>query len=231
MTRADKMIIPFRELTAKIKSSETSNGGYYWNDSGVDDKTLANLLLCILYHNKKINRASFLARMNGEPTRRVHTYKSKVLNEWFSDVPLIDVLLQEATSCNNLDLTFEEYFEHLNLGLNRNRNYCIDVIAIGVFKSIQDRHSNYNSDYFCDFVNASKLTTLESNTYEATDSRYDLGNGYCCDDCDGDYENYKRQRWHFNYRIDDKEVSKQLKNVFLPMKTHLRNMDDKVANW
>lgn len=31
-------------------------------------------------------------------------------------------------------------------------------------------------------------------SYQEADKLYGLGDGYCCDDCDGDYNNYKKIR-------------------------------------
>lgn len=223
------MKIPFNEFLANVKTSGTSASGYYFNGSGVEDKTIANIMLCILYHNKKISRASFLARMNGDNTRRVNTYKSKVLNEWFNDAYIVDVLIKEAETCAERDLTFNQYFELLNLGLNRNRSYCVDVIAIGIFKAMLDQDPY--SYRFYDFVNESKVAEINFISFEYADRNYDLACGYCCEDHDGSWYEYKRQRYEHEYRVDKREIVKQLRSAFLTLKPHLRNPLDKVINW
>lgn len=224
------MIIPFNELLANVSLSR-GYSGWYSNSSGVEDKALSVIMLCILYHNKKISRASFLARMQVDNTRRVGTYKSKVLDEWFQETQLIDILIQEAETCDEKNLTFENYFTYLNLGMNRGRNFLVDFLVFSIFEPILNRYSSYDSDKLFNFINASKVINLEPMTYEYADSHYDLSSGYCCSDCDGCLGAYKRSRYECNYKMDESEIREALKKVFLPLKTHLKNPHDKLLNW
>lgn len=221
------MKIPFNELIYNI----SYENDYYACYNGIADETLSNLMLCILYHNKAISRASFLARMNGDKTRTIQTYKSKVLHDkWFENMGLTGILIQEASSCAQRDLTFEQYFEYLNLGLNRGRNFCVEVIALGVFKAMLD--NDYSSRAFFAFINQSEVINTKLLTYEDADySHADLEFGYCCEDHDGCIEDYKRNRYEYHYKPRREDIVNELREAFLPMKTHLKNPKDKLLAW
>lgn len=224
------MIIPFNELLHNVNLT-SGYSSWYSNSSNVEDKALSVIMLCILYHNKKINRASFLARMQVDNTRKVNTYKSKVLNEWFQDTKLIDILIQEAQTCSERDLTFEQIFTYLNLGMNRGKNFIVDFIVFSFFEPMLNNLDSYYSDNVLNFINASKVIEIEPMTYDYADSHYDLSSGYCCDDCDGCINEYKRSRYQYNYKMDEKEIKDKLKKAFLPLKTHLKNPNDKLLTW
>jgi hypothetical protein len=224
------MIIPFNELLASVNLS-TGRSGWYSNSSNVEDKALSVIMLCILYHNKKISRASFLARMQVDNTRKIGTYKSKVLNEWFQDLQMVNILILEAETCTEQNLTFEQYFTYLNLGMNRGRNFLVDFLVFSIFEPMLNRLGSYDTDKVFNFINASKVIEIEPMTYEYADSHYDLSSGWCCDDCDGCESSYKRSKYEHYYKTDENEVKEQLKKAFLPLKTHLKNPQDKLINW
>lgn len=223
------MTIPFNELTNNIsKSGRWSSSGWYYNYSGIENKHMSMIMLCILYHNQKISRKSFTARMQAEQSldRRLKTYKSIVLDEWFQDTHITDVLVQEAETCNNRDLTFEEYFTYLNIGLSRNRNWVVNWIAFSIYKAMLNADANHAYR----FINASNLIEISPISYEEADRMYDLSSGFCCDDCDGDYYSYKQSKYQHYYRLNEKDVLKPLFEAFKKLKTHLRNPDDKLLN-
>lgn len=221
------MTIPFNELN--LRTSTWSSFGWFTNYSGVENKHISMLMLCILYHNEKISRKSFTARMNAEQSleRKLNTYKSIVLDKWFQDTCITDVLVQEVEdTCTERDLTIEQYFKYLNIGLSRNRNWCVNFIAFNVFKAMVNR----DLDHAYRFIKESKLIEISPISYEEADRMYDLRSGYCCEDHDGCLEEYKRSRYHYNYRLNEKDVMKQLYDVFIKMKTHLKNPEDKLLN-
>lgn len=223
------MTIPFNELTTNISTSgRWSPSGWFSNCSGLENKDVSMLMLCILYHNQKISRKSFTVRMQSEQSldRRLKTYKSTILDEWFQDTRITDVLVQEAETCNNRDLTFEEYFTYMNIGLSRNRNWIVNWLAFSVFKTML--YSNAEHAYR--FIQASKLIDIAPISFDEADRMYDLSSGYCCEDHDGDYYQYKIDRYHYHYRLNEKDILKQLFEAFKKLKSHLKNPDDKLLN-
>ena len=59
--------------------------------------------------------------------------------------------------------------------------------------------------------------------------RHDLSSGYCCEDHDGPIEDYKRNRYNWLYKNDDrKKLSESIQKAFLKYKNHQKNPNDKL---
>lgn len=236
------LYIPFNILKSKIYTERESRHGWFENQTEIDNRDISLLMLCILFHNNKINQKSFTSRMKqyfetvpnsfgqqvAKLSRKLGTYKSEIIDKWYTDTCLTNVLVDEVMeTCNTKDLTVEQYLKYLNLGLNRNKNFCVDVIAINIFLKVID---SYNKDWAYDFlnncgVNGLNLTHL---SFEKADSMYDLEFGYCCSDCNGCLRQYKESRYNYHYKKDStNDLTKQFKTIFLGMKTHNRNEHDR----
>lgn len=230
------MTISFKHLSEQI----TTDTSWFKNYTNIENKNISVLMLCILYHNAKISRESFTARMNDYRkvdakgvcllARVVGTYKSKVLNEWYEGVCITAVLVDEARSCVNVDLSVEEYLKYLNIGFNRNVNYCVDYLAFSIFKPMLD---HYDASWLYSFLTSCDIDGLNVTylSYEQADRLHDLGGGHCCDDCDGDYQTYKLNRYNYYYRNDDrKALGESIRKAFLVYKSHTRNPEDKLLH-
>lgn len=232
------LYIPFNILKRKIFTEKESRNGWFSNETEINDKDISLLMLCILFHNGKISQKSFTSRMkqyfetvknnyggqNPKLSRKIGTYKSEILNRWYVDISLTNVLVDEVVeTCRIKDLTVNEYLKYLNLGLNKNKNFCIDVIAINVFLKVIE---SYDKDWAYDFLNNCGIDGLNLThlSFKQADREYDLSSGYCCYDCDGCLSEYKRSRYDYLYRKDStNDLKNQFKTLFLAMKTHNKN--------
>jgi hypothetical protein len=234
--KENEMIIPFRQLKEKIK---TEKGWWaYDNMSNIDNQDLSVIMLCILFHNKKISRERFVARMQQYfktkdsyimISRRLGTYKSELLNRWYSDISLTNVYVEEVfETCTCNDLTIEDYLKYLNIGFNRNRNFCIDFIAFSVFRKVIH---HWDKNWAYDFLTSCGIKDLNLSylSYEEADRNYDLSFGYCCEDCDGCLRQYKESRYDYLYKNDaEKELTEKFRDIFMNMKKHLKNPNEKL---
>jgi hypothetical protein len=96
------------------------------------------------------------------------------------------------------DLTLEQVLPYINLLLNKNKNYCIDFIYKQFVEPIAN--SIYYS-YKTDLIESFKLFKIDETSFYIEG----LGDGYCCEDCDGSYTEYKGNK----YQI---EVANIIKN-------------------
>jgi hypothetical protein len=223
------MTIKFEILLKQIKPE--SHWGFL-NYSNISDKDISVLMLCILHHNGKINRESFTKRLSqyfqgNMLERRLKTYKSSILNTWFSDVSLTAVLVEEVEkSCTAVDLTVDDYLKLLNLGFSKRKNYLVDWLAFNVFKPILYHN---DAEWVYEFYSSAGIKNLELSalSFEVAERTYDLEFGYCCEDCSGCLSRYKRSQFEHLYRKDaEKELKSQIAKELLKYKKHLKNIYD-----
>lgn len=158
-----------------------------------------NIILLILIHlhiDKKINdaqlKAFFKNYRKGILDRFVKTYHCSINDKWYNEEPMLEVFFDIYNDIPNKDLTIEQVLPYLNLLLNKNKNYCIDFI----YKQFVEPaiiFMNIYSDNSIDFLNSFKLG-IDIPTYS---QMIGLGSGYCCEDHDGDYEEYKRRNYEY----------------------------------
>jgi len=212
------------------------NGFERWSHNmGIDANKASVLMLCILYHNGKISRESFIAKMQqyfekNMLSRKIGTYYSVVLDEWFNDVTMDEILIQEAhETCVEKDISIENYLKYLNLGLNRCKNWCVNFIATIVNDVM---YSFYENERF-KFIKDCNFTGIDIDylSYEDAEAKYDLSNGYCCKDCDGCLGAYKRSRYERYYKPDQNkidDINEKIRNYFFGLKKHNKNKNDEL---
>jgi hypothetical protein len=170
----------------------------------LEDRNTILLIIIHLHIDKKINdaklKALFKNYRNGTLTRHINTYYSKVNDRWYNDEPMRNIYLDIYEFMPKKDLSLEQVLPYLNLLLNRNKNYCIDFIYKQYVEPIA------NSIYFIhnnqiDLIESLKLIEIDLTSFDADD----LGDGYCCEDCDGSYAQYKSNKYEL-------EVAKVIKN-------------------
>jgi len=189
MTIDPKLVIEYRDL-------------YYDND-----KPLL-LMLVLLYHNGSINRESFLALCKqhkaGKMDRYIKTYHCKINDKWYSDQPLFDVYLDVFYKAGINKVDFKSILPHFMLYTGKGKNYTIDWFFYQFIEPLINTYINSGS-YFSlndwkinQIIRAFQTFEINFSSNLQTFSNYvdNYGaSGYCCDDCDGDYETYGSYRY------------------------------------
>jgi hypothetical protein len=121
-------------------------------------------------------------------------------------------------------MDMDQLIYYVNLYFNKTKNYCIDYIFHEIIYSICSYHNKQNYEhtydyYFHDEFGYLKLFDID---YKDLDIRryydhYDLNDGYCCSDCDGDLKDYTKYRYIYRYLPDylksiENHISKFLKS-------------------
>lgn len=204
-------------MSLKIPTQQILNKLYtpwdavYSNELENEDTIV--MLLCILYHNNKIttqqlaiylHRHSSINKNKDEIVldRWLNTYKSPISGLWYNDVTYLTALYgdyQDAV-CVDLDISVEQYLKYLNIGFNRNRNWCLNYMA-----------NNWIKPYFY-YLDKLKWFGFEYMTFEEADDYHNLGSGYCCSDCDGCLRQYKESRYKDRYAPDMDDIKEYIIN-------------------
>lgn len=195
----------------------------YW---GVLPKKLVVFLIITHLHVQgKINdeklKAMFKSLKNGTLIREINTYHCKINNKWYDSEDMFTILCEVYNEvCIRKDLDIEVVLKYLNKFLNANRNYCINYIYIEFLLPL------FNN--LCDSKNVKLLKTFELKdfnvnyiSYEDADRSGSLSSGYCCEDCSGCLEEYKRIRYEYNYNrpSDIKEMKQYFIDALNKLKT------------
>jgi hypothetical protein len=112
-------------------------------------------------------------------------------------------LISDQKTLKQYEFTVEELLVYVNLMLNKNRNYCIDWLYTNIFSRLIN-----NGHYYFNRLNLPiKFESIDN--FDVT--------GYCCDDCDGDYEQYKAYRYE-HYVVE--RAKDDLKKYFISLKRY-----------
>ena len=133
--------------------------------------------------------------------RKINTYHCTINDKWYNGEGTFGIFCEAYEDvCKRTDLSIEEFLPYLQLYTNKNRNYCLNFIF---YEYIEPLLNNIKGYYEPRILRSFNLKHLEDTvlTYEEADRKYQLGSGYCCEDCDGDYTQYKKNRYHYNYEI------------------------------
>jgi len=117
-------------------------------------------------------------------------------------------------ACPKINIEFEDFLKYVQKLLNKNRNFCIDWIFFSIVKPLIDSSSSYTA------LNQLRSLDVEEFddrflTFEEADRKHELGFGYCCDNCDGDYKQYKRNRYERMYLDNMEDKAKKVFKQFL----------------
>lgn len=188
-----------------------------WNNA--NESTLL-MLIVQLHLNNRINEQSLSALLNnlkqGKLDRRVNTYHCKYNDKWYSDESMQDILIDVISELNVQDIPIQKMIYYVNRYLNKPRNYCIDYIIgnyiLPLIKRIDYHHIDIASNLLKDF-NLSYYPNVRSyDNYEPW--------GYCCEDCDGKYSDYKFSQYK-SYVLD--QAVKDIKQAFKTYFDYLRD--------
>lgn len=229
---------PVNVLMNNIKISED---WYYHNNRiysalGIELQDISIFLLIVLYHNNLITRQQFCTYCNkydhdstfyskNELTRVVNTYCSPITKNWYNDASFTYILYDSCSqaNCKWEDISVEQFLQYLNLGFNRNRNWCINHLAFKYIKPLL-----HSTESKATLALNRLLPEIHILSYEEADDKYNLADGYCCQDCDGCKGEYKRSRYKYNFAPDYDKISEQIKTILLSWKTHNKNPTDKL---
>jgi hypothetical protein len=183
----------------------------------IEDRNIILLIIIHLHINKKINdvklKASFKNYRNRTLNRLVNTYHCRINNKWYNDEQMKTIYLDIYEDIEKKDLTIEQVLPYINLLLNKNKNYCIDFIYKQYVEPISSL-TYYSYGEVLEIFDSFKIKGIELISFE---DAIGLGDGYCCEDCSGDYEQYK----YSNY---EDLMSNDFKKKFLSKsKEFLRN--------
>ena len=166
----------------------------FYNKS-IKDRNIILLIIINLHIDKKINdaklKALFKNYRNKTLTRFVKTHHCTINDKWYNDENMKQIYLDVYEDMPKKDLTIEQVLPYLNLLLNRNKNYCIDFIYKQYVEPITSSIYCLNDEQI-DLFNSFKIGEISLTPYY---EMIGLGSGYCCEDCDGDYEAYKWARY------------------------------------
>jgi hypothetical protein len=89
--------------------------------------------------------------------------------------------------------------------LNKPKNYCIDHIW---FEYIEPFISKYGNREYYDNEDLKYILSFQydtSNIDKTEYKYYEPRGGYCCSDCDGDYDIFKKNRYEYDIVHKNKE--------------------------
>lgn len=235
------MNLPIKEL---LKEFEHSNyhGEIITTSLDIQGKDISILLLCLLFHNKLLTKKQLCAYFNKYDekssrkenpsykddtlTRRINTYHSKINDKWYNDYNFTSILLDICKDeCTNYEMSFDDLLKYLNIGFSKNKNWCIDFVTFNIIKPIIEY---YDVEKSYKILNKFGLD-INYLTYEEADLKYDLSLGYCCEDCDGCYSQYKRSKYEYYYKGSNKQdIKNMFKTELKKYKTHFKNPNDKL---
>lgn len=207
-------------------------------DNILDDIEISVLLASFLHYNDIINDKKLQAMYKGLRDRSLlkhrNVYHCNINNKWYSDEPMINILLDILSDGYNgviaeisgkritkTEMDIEIYLKYMNRYLNKNRNYCIDYVYDNVVKPFINRYESgcsfwhFTDHHFhCDnaFI---ELFGVQLNGFNNTKLENFDAYGYCCEDCDGDYEDFKRSKFEYQVlRNNVKAIEKGFKHIF-----------------
>lgn len=146
----------------------------------------------------------------------VRTYHCNINDKWYNDMFMQDIFkdiiyYDMSTHISTTSLDIKELISYVNIYLNKSHNYCVDFIFFNYIKEAINRNRSYNGYY--EYVNSyfnTNFTILRKEDDEFSSS------GYCCEDCDGDYDDYVENRYiHFTLDRIKEEIEKHFKKEYI----------------
>lgn len=194
------------------------------------------MLICFLYKQKRINRQSMCAlfahlRAN-KLLRKIKTYHCPINNKWYHDEYMFNILLDAYDNGRpkerEREMSIEEFISYLQLYHNKNRNYCINLLATSfILPLLKEAINSIAAESI--LKDWGILKSDQSFDYETVEDKWDLGFGHCCEDCDGNIETYKKYRWRdkviYFYQEIAKEVFAKLKAMKKENKREIDYLD------
>lgn len=173
------------------------------------------LMACFLYKSEKINRKKFIAmyRMadDAEALTKIRPhYNCKVNNTWYNDERLVNIYKQvcEDLLYSTDTLTHEDLLDLMTITFNKKRNWLKDWLREQVFIPVGEYFILYGMEQ-------SLYDLLGTKGIRATSLQHHVpfcDSWWCCEDCDGPYENYKRYDWEEKQRRNKEKLPGVINN-------------------
>ena len=186
----------------------------------LDKKDNIFLVIIFLHYNNVINRKKLISMFRqlreDKLLRKVNTYHCKINNKWYDNEGMYTILVEawEDSVKTKSIMDFETFIGYINLLLNKNRNYCIDYINNQFIQPYINRYKGGSEyEYKSKIAFESMLGNISSVNFVTYDNY--LVDGYCCEDCDGDYGRYKENQYNYYVRGRNAEaIQKAFKDFF-----------------
>lgn len=202
----------------------------------VDIKTLINnrnycieevdklfLLGVLLHTNNIITTPQLLGILQKVRTKKVpfkKTYRCNINKKWYNEMLYTEILYDILTDNRHTStLDFNSLLKYVNLLTNKTKNYNIDWVKHQLILPYTP-NSNYfiDPDYIenrlIDLKNIFDIK-IDFTPYNSYDSY-----GYCCEDCDGDYESYRRSNWIFSQPFNKTNYTEIIDNKLKPFRNN-----------
>lgn len=144
--------------------------------------------------------------------RMVNTYHNTINDSWYNHEAMYTILqdtfFEVAMKPEHKEMSLDTFMGYLNKFLGKNKRSCYLFIENEIIDKVYHIFE-YDFDKGVDLFKEMGLVASGSYT-----SYYNFSaSGYCCDDCDGDYETYKKGQYK-HYVIDRmmEDIKKQLTN-------------------
>lgn len=201
------------------------------------DKDRAFLYLVFLHYNGIISDDKFKGMLkNLRPIdskadvldipllRRVGTYHNTINDVWYNDESMVNILRMTVdgfkVSMSKIDMPLVDFLSYINLLINKNKNFCVDYFYYQIVEPLVRHYvDNFMNYYGCGYTYL--LSMCSGYDFKGKASEWDRYSfGYCCEDCDGDYEDAKRSSFEANvlYGLYE-ELEKHYQNILGEYKT------------
>lgn len=208
-----------------------NNYDTYYSNTEIDKTDVAVLLISMLHLEGKINddklNAMFASLRKKTFLRGINTHYCKINSKWYSDTDMFSIIMDVYSNMTlTKEMTLDMFLKYLNKYHNKNKNFCLDVMYFNYIEPLID-----NLDTYPHYQILKGFDVLDGEvlSYEDADNKYSLGQGHCCEDCDGDYEQYKQSRYEYYYKNDMIKTLKTKSKVYLlNLKTHQKNPIDRL---
>lgn len=187
------------------------------------DETTSVMILSFLHYNGIINdenlKAKFNQLRNGTLLRNIKTHKSSINNKWYYDQRMIDILYHSfENSYKPKNIPIKDFINYVILYTQANKSYSINWIYYNVVEPFLNK---YRDDYELQF----KFDLFEVKFgHEVVSYEKYEPSGYCCEDHDGDYREYKQFMYkHYVANDNFKKIKQTFINYFNSLKKHKQN--------
>lgn len=203
-----------------------------WVRHYLESEVIVFMLIVQLHYSKKISdeklKGMLKALRNGT-MRYKNTYHCTINDKWYSEETMVDILF-DVIEEQIIDIPIETFLVYLNKYLNKNKNFCIDWVYFGVFKPLINIWTNDVIDAIIKSI--SNVVDVENyKSYEDALESGELSYGYCCSDCDGNFNSYTWSNYNNQYRdFQEKAIKKSMLTYLLSIKTHYRNPNDMLSS-
>ena len=189
-------------------------------------KDVSLLCLVLLYHNGIINDKSYITNSlkvnDADKTleRYLSTYHSKINDKWYNDMFISDIYLDIVKEkCSDYNIEFANFLTYLNKALSKNRNYILNIFYYNYVKPLLNKYSIENSYEFLN--NIVSIPEIEFESHYTS---------YCCDGCDGDYEQFRDSTNNLVYYEYIQKTRKAILSKLIEYKKHQKNILDKLID-